>query len=352
MMASKSFISIAKIALVLVYLVIIAGATVRMTGSGMGCPDWPKCFGYYIPPTDEEQLLWKPEHEYRKGQIIILNQKLWVAQKNFISEKQYDRNDWVEYTKHDYALFNPYHTWIEYINRLFGALAGLACVTLFFRSFIYGKTNRKIVLWAGISLFLLLFNAWLGATVVFSVLNPVKITIHMLAALLTVATLTYVLHLTKGNLGLVKVDKGFRNLLWLSFLLTITQVIFGTQVRQAIDSLTRADITDRSLWLHNPDFWFYVHRSLSFGVFAANSYLWYKSYRTKWFTGNVNLIMAIVLAEIATGIAMAYFHFPFSSQALHLVLASLMFGAQINVILKTINPVKHYPKLLFKQPLI
>ena len=114
------FRKIAKIALVLVYLVIVAGAVVRMTGSGMGCPDWPKCFGYYIPPTERAELEWHPSREYKKGQVIILNESLWVANSDFLSATQYNPQNWEQYTRHDYATFNAFHTWTEFINRLFG----------------------------------------------------------------------------------------------------------------------------------------------------------------------------------------------------------------------------------------
>ena len=69
-MESK-FHYLTKLALLLVYLVIIAGAFVRMTGSGMGCPDWPKCFGFYVPPTEVSQILFKAKNDYSKGQMIL-----------------------------------------------------------------------------------------------------------------------------------------------------------------------------------------------------------------------------------------------------------------------------------------
>ena len=162
----KKFLTSAKIALVLVYLVIIAGALVRMTGSGMGCPDWPKCFGYYIPPTEEKELLYTASKDYKKGQVVIKDQSLLVAKEDFIATAKFKSNQWEKYTKHDYAIFNPFHTWVEYLNRLVGALAGLACLAALFFSFGYWNENKKLILWNLFICFLMGFQAWLGKTVV------------------------------------------------------------------------------------------------------------------------------------------------------------------------------------------
>jgi len=82
---NNKFIFSLKASIILIFLVIAAGATVRMTGSGMGCPDWPKCFGYLIPPTERVQLEWKSSFSYNKNEIIIVNESLRIAKNDFIS---------------------------------------------------------------------------------------------------------------------------------------------------------------------------------------------------------------------------------------------------------------------------
>ena len=95
----------AIISIIIVYLVIFAGGIVRMTGSGMGCPDWPKCFGFLIPPTERSQLEWKSNSEYNKNQIVIIDEKLFYANDKFKSKSKFEISNWSEYTKHNYSKF-------------------------------------------------------------------------------------------------------------------------------------------------------------------------------------------------------------------------------------------------------
>lgn len=50
------FQRIALTAFITVEVLIFAGAIVRATGSGLGCPDWPFCYGRWIPPTSADQI--------------------------------------------------------------------------------------------------------------------------------------------------------------------------------------------------------------------------------------------------------------------------------------------------------
>ena len=93
MLFSKLFIRFNWFSLVLIYLVVVAGSFVRVTGSGMGCPDWPKCFGYYIPPTELKELLFTPGKEYDKGQVIIKDETLLVAKIDFVANNNFEKSN-------------------------------------------------------------------------------------------------------------------------------------------------------------------------------------------------------------------------------------------------------------------
>lgn len=334
----KQFLLLAKISLVLVYSVIIAGALVRMTGSGMGCPDWPKCFGYYIPPTDVEQLTWRPHKSFEKGQVIIKDEALWVTKQDFTAADAYDPSDFRPYTKHDYAIFNPTHTWIEYINRLFGALAGLFVFAMAVLSFSWWKDKKGIVLLSWLSVFLMGFQAWLGATVVYSVLNPIKITVHMVVALVIVAIILQIIWMAKTEFAARKRDPYFGNLLAFALVLTLAQVVLGTQVRQFVDMQVKTVGYDQmGLVLENPTISYYFHRSFSIVVFALNVFLYLRNKSRNLGFEKMGWVMGLLVFEIASGIAMAYFDFPFGSQTLHLVLASILFGTQFYMLLEYRN---------------
>ena len=274
-----------------------------MTQSGMGCPDWPKCFGKWVPPTNASEL-----------------------PANFVSNlKQQD----IDHS------FNVFHTWTEYINRLLGALLGLLLLLQFGWAIkLFWKNNRKIV-WFSLGILLLTgFQGWLGKRVVDANLATVKITTHMLVALLIAALALVIIHMQTAS-SKIFVNKKLKNITLLTIVLLVLQIVLGTAVREQIDHISKAMKYDaREYWIGKLDYVFYVHRSFSLVIAACCVYIFvqYKKFNKNLLSNK--LLLFCVFAEIVLGIVMAYGNIPAAAQPLHLLFSSVLFISLCNNWLK------------------
>ncbi|UAM96938.1 COX15/CtaA family protein [Polaribacter litorisediminis] len=325
----KRFPKIVQYAIISLYLIFLAGAIVRMTGSGMGCPDWPKCFGYYIPPTSEDQITWKPNTEFKKGFIIIKDEVLFVAEKDVKTSIEFNAKNWKEYTKHDYNKFNKFHTWTEYINRLVSVLAGFVFLFLIYASTKFWSENKTIPLLSFGAFLLMLFEAWLGKTVVDTNLTPEIITIHMVVGLIIIGILLKLKFIVTDHKKIFRYNSLFNKLLIISVIFSLVQIAMGTQVRQFIDEQVKQfGFENKNYSLMNPSFKFYFHRSFTIAIVLVNFGLFYINQIKNLGYKLVNWIVFLIFLETITGILMYYAEFPIGTQAIHLLSGALLFGLQ------------------------
>ena len=323
------FPTIVKITLVSLYLIFLAGSIVRMTGSGMGCPDWPKCFGYYIPPTSEEQITWQPNSTYEEGMIIIKDEVLFVAEQEVKTASVFNEKNWEEYTKHEYATFNKFHTWVEYINRLVTVVSGFIFLFLLAGSLKFRKENKWIPIISFTAFFLMLVEAVLGKMVVDSNLKPTMITIHMVIGLLIIGLVLRLLFIIRKEKTSYKYHALFNKLLIISVVFSLIQIAMGTQVRQFIDEQVKLfGFENKEYSLMNPSFKFYFHRSFTIAIILVNFGLFYLNQVHSLGYKLVKWILLLLFLETITGILMYYAEFPLGTQAIHLLSGALLFGVQ------------------------
>ena len=324
--------------LVLVFIVVIAGSIVRVTESGMGCPDWPKCFGAYIPPTSEDQVTWHEGEDFFEGQMIIHEEKLYNAKKDLTASTSFNPAEWAEFTKHGYATYNPVHTWIEFINRLATVALGFPVMALFALSFFYWKDRRARVYLSFAVVFLVGFQAWLGKLVVDSNLKGQTITLHMIGVFAIIGVLLILLakaRRTKEEIAFP--DKLFKRLSSVALYITVLMVVLGTQVREQIDMIAKTT-TDRMLWIDQVDWMFITHRSLVYLVIAVNGYLLYQAIKNNWHKTRWIMIAGIIIAEAVVGIILAHYGFPKAAQPLHLLLSTMLFALQFDLLIQLRAP--------------
>ncbi|RIW17266.1 heme A synthase [Algoriphagus lacus] len=339
--AINSFRRISSITVVAVYFLILVGGIVRSTGSGMGCPDWPKCFGSVIPPTNVDQLP-------KNYQEIYLEKRLAKNERFVATLEKLGFEETAARISNDKSIlveeeFNATKTWIEYINRLIGVVIGLLILLTVWSSFKLWSIDKWIPINSLVSLVLVVFTGWIGSIVVSTNLLAWMITFHMLLALALVAVLLYINHRSErlqGSHG-VKMDvpQKIQWVLMIGTFLMLIQVVLGTQVREQIDQISFAlGNLLREEWVDRVGLTFLIHRTFSLvllGIHLLYFFWAYKfSVRRSKFTLLSQLLMVVLLLEIASGIGMAYFGIPAFLQPIHLLLGSLILGIQFMLILQ------------------
>jgi heme a synthase len=282
----KSFQRLALWTTATTYLLILVGGLVRASGAGLGCPDWPRCFGSWIPPASAADL-----------------------------PPQFDPSQ-----------FNPALMWTEYLNRLLGVTVGVLIFATAISAWRHYRHQPRI-LWTTITAFLLVgFEGWLGGRVVAHELAAWIVTAHLIVAIVIVQLLLYA---TFEALALApQAPQAPQAPFLLLIVLTLVQAGFGTQVRGHIETAINAGVA-RDAALATVGRLDYLHRDLAFIVLvgAALLTLWLLSRRSLLIRWSF-VVLALAIAQIVLGAVMAYGSLVRAAQVGHLTIASLLLGAE------------------------
>jgi cytochrome c oxidase assembly protein subunit 15 len=315
-----------------VYFLIMVGGVVRASGAGMGCPDWPTCFGQWIPPTSESELPANYQEIY--------------AHRGYADTR-----------------FNPVKTWTEYVNRLIGvSIGGLILLTVW-RAFPLRKQDPP-VFYLSVSVLLLVgFQGWLGSAVVASNLKPAMITAHMVTAFLIVCLLLYaVVRSQRGRFAAADfspLPARLPTVLTAAMVMTLLQIAMGTQIRESVDVISVLfNAGDRHLWREEFPTIFYIHRSFSSIILLTNLWIAWTLIKhlglSHWYARLGALLSGLVVAAIAAGVGLDRLGFPAVVQPAHLLLANLIFGTQFAMFIiyryaarerDRGSPVSHHPRV-------
>lgn len=316
-MGRKTFLFFAKASLVSTLVLIFVGAIVRVTGAGMGCPDWPTCWGCLIPPTHVEQV------EFEKLDIAKFQRKA----------QRLGRDPQTISIESLRAEFNPRHVWTEFINRLFSLPVGLFSLLTFVGSFSQRAHRPTLFPASFAALLLVLVNAWMGARVVYSGLAPGVLTLHMAMAFLLILVQTWIVWraadvVWQPSFTDRRVVTRLRVMVGILFLIVVAEGIMGSQVRELTDSMSKHLSLARSEWgMALERSWLYLtHRSFSWLILLMALFSWRMARRGRQCPVHrcEKLVIGIVMLQMILGVVMSQIHIYGWVQVLHVGLAALL----------------------------
>lgn len=318
-----------------VFILILLGGTVRSTGSGMGCPDWPKCFGQYIPPTNVAQLPADYSERFTENRVQKAERFASLLRKLGLNRQASSIENDPNLTEPE--VFNATKTWIEYINRLWGALTGIFAILALITGIQYFKSNPPIALWSSVSVILIFFNAWMGSIVVSTNLLGWVVTLHYLLAYVAVFVMMLAAYKARPLFS-ITFHRPMMNWLWVMLVLTVLQIISGTGLRENTDHLIHQGMLfiENELNISGLGNSFQVHRFLGVMLMLINLRLILQVRKERAANNLLRFLwisIVLILLQIITGSLNLNFSFPVLAQIQHIFGAGILFGVQAYLVI-------------------
>ncbi|PLC48924.1 heme A synthase [Pollutimonas subterranea] len=286
---------------------IMFGAFVRLTDSGLGCPDWPGCYGKITPI----------------GASGHIEQALQAMPHGAVSFSK---------------------AWIEMIHRYVGSILGMMIIGIVYMAWRYraqlGHTPRLAI----VTLIAVCIQGAFGAWTVTHQLMPVVVTSHLLGGMILLALMTWLAAREKLHQPLTVQALRWRPWMVLGVMLLFIQIALGGWVSTNYAALACMDFPKcHGVWVPPMDFeggyslirglgllpsgefisqsaltaihW--VHRNFAFVVFAYLGILAVRMLADPGLRGPAKLVLALLLAQLLTGLTTIFFQWPLLIAVLH-----------------------------------
>ncbi|MFN7570876.1 MAG: COX15/CtaA family protein [Betaproteobacteria bacterium] len=337
--APDKFRKLAWVTAFLTFDLILFGAFTRLTDSGLGCPDWPGCYGHSNPLSAGESIR-AAETAQPTGPVTM--------------------------TK----------AWIEMLHRYFAMAVGFLIIVLMVMAWQRWRRDRRRSPWlATVIFFAVCLQGAFGAWTVTMKLQPLIVTVHLLGGLTLLALLVWLAmreestapsFLRKREPSDVGQGTGFplpreqhiRSLAALAFVLLYLQIALGGWVSTNYAVLACPDFPlCQGQWLPPMNFaqgftlWrdlgetasgepivfaalvaiHWTHRHVAYLVFAVLGRLAWRLWRVPGCERLARALVVLLLAQLATGVSNVVFAWPLSAAVLHTGGAALLVAVLVAI---------------------
>ena len=275
--------TVAYAASLFTFSLVVIGGIVRITGSGMGCPDWPLCYGQLIPPFE-------------------------------------------------------FHTLIEYVHRLVALLVALTIAGIaLFVLLRYRQTKSLVTLTAAV-IFLYLFQAVLGGITVLTGNTPWSVSMHLGNAMLLFGSILVIAAVLTAGRGVEeetsqKARGDFSRMAFLNAAGVFVLILSGSYVvgSGASGACVAWPLCDSNLFPADLLQWVHMGHRLVAAVIGI--YLVMTCLRARQESGMVERVgtwlLWLFIAQVVIGGANVLLGFPIVLNAMHLALATAVWGLAV-----------------------